>query len=121
MKTLFLDDVRAFDRGSADVLADLGSFEVKGGQVVGIKGAKPADDYPQWALCRLLDAGAGADGVYIINAKDKASEVIRMVADMGVKANPWARESFNLTHQVLIGKERPELAAELRKLAGVQS
>lgn len=73
-------------------------------------GQNALPDAPEWAIRELVKF-AGGDGLYTLSAAPNTGGY------SGV--NPWRRETFNLTRQIQIGKESPDLARELaREAAG---
>lgn len=90
----------------ADITADA-AFELKGGRITWGKGENiamvtPYDTAAVERLCQGLP-----DGAYRTTATPDADTVPR--------TNPWAPGSFNLTEQLRLKRENPELA---RHLAG---
>ncbi len=52
-----------------------------------------------------------------LNREQREAEARQPLLD--IDGNPWSRERWNLTNQMRVERRNPELAAELRRQAGV--
>ena len=97
------------DRIAAVVkLADMAGVKVDdtSGDVTGVKEAVEACLKANAFLLAGVQGGTNLDG--------------NPTGSKGTQANPWKKETFNLTNQAKILKENPALAAQMKAAAGVK-
>lgn len=111
-KPLNLLTLKSSDPVALQALGQLpDQFVIIGERVTTREGQNALPEAPMWAVRELVKF-AGGDGFYTLIAAPNTGGY------SGV--NPWRRETFNLTRQILIGRENPDLARELaREAAGV--